>query len=445
MFLISTPYSYNYRNLVSGGLVARLLSEGAQVVLVLPTALRPVAERDFESEISCEQLRLIPTDMKYTVWEKLIHTLLAAWSFKLQFTGTYEHKASFLWQTDKTNWFKYRGLGILLPRSQLLFQYTKNALSFVLSRKKSHLFDDHPIKVALFTHAHKYNESRLILECKEKKINTVNYVHSWDVITTKGYFPHSCDMNFFWSSRNCDEFHRYVAPNSENTKWEVVGPLQFDVYKDLRPHTLPLSQKKIISVLYCTSVPRLVPNEFEFVETLITKLNSTSNIDVLLTVRVHPQAPLKEYIRLANSLSEEPCVKFEFPGVKSNSVIDGVIFEADALRDLATSLSAADVVVSFASSVALDASAAGRVPVWLSANNWSSGCINEFYRYEHIQGAINDLGVLIATDVDQLIEIMGSCEIPGSTFKNRYESSYFEVGGSLDKLINTLNLFTSRK
>ena len=88
--------------------------------------------------------------------------------------------------------------------------------------------------------------------------------------------------------------------------------------------------------------------------------------------------------------------------------------------------------------MALDACAAGKIPIWLDTGDTETALVKAFYRYEHIQGGIQDLGINICHSFDEIIQVINESAKSGDIYKQRFEKTYGSVGGSVKRLTDAL-------
>ncbi|WP_415902807.1 hypothetical protein ACMXYR_02700 [Neptuniibacter sp. QD29_5] len=432
--MITCPYSYNYRNVIASGLVEELLKNDAFVLIAVPYDHLGSSELKALQDEYDGKLDIIEFKNEFGFLNKLLLILFRLWCYKLQSTKTYNEKSKYLFLTDKIEWIKYKGFSKFFPKKRAFYDFLLRKLSGYIFKSESavQIIKKYSPEIVISTMSNKYDEGQYLWQARRQGIEIIGLVHSWDVITTKGFFPIKPDSAYFWSLSNLMEYEKYVDRNHYTKKKKICGPVQFDIYREdldvvfeKKTRGIPLNKKVI---LYSTSVSRLVPNENSFIESLISLVNERN--DLYLYVRVHPQAKVSEFKE-----QETENVKIVKPEKNSNLNLDGVKFSDNSLNKLHGDLAVSDVVVNFASSMALDALAMGKPAIWL---NDGSANVNCFYRYEHIVQAIKDLNIPIANTPEEVINLVCKLKGDGESYKALFEKSYSVVGDSKKNIISNI-------
>jgi hypothetical protein len=433
--LITCPYSYNYRNIVYTGFLSELLENNYIVDLIVPVDLKDDKHLKEIQKKYDGKLRIIEFDFEIKKIFKFIFIIFSSWKYSLQKTKTYIKKKEVFKAQDWKSYIKF-GLGSLLPRSNKLYRYLYKIFSTILfqcMKKDPNLRSDYDI--ALFTLAHKYDEIKYYSHALRCNALTINLVHSWDVITTKGFFPFDCDYSLFWSKRNLQEYEKYIDPFSfKKTEKFIVGAIQFDKYKNI-PDVKCIDRNKRIVLLYTTSTSRLIPDEELFIKNLIESVRLKEKFYVL--IRIHPQAKPSEFCSIPKSSKFHQIYRPEIPNLK---LLDGVQFNKYSFDSIVNDIRSSDITISFASSMALDSMALNRPSIWLKNFNNPDVFYNNYYEYEHLLGAQKDLGIKVISDLDSLLnaieqEIERTEEInPLDTFNQHYG----EVGSSISSIMSII-------
>ena len=438
--LVTCPYSYNFRNIVCSGFLRDLLNRNHKVRILVSDAHLNSLELKELKILFPTQLEVDVFEIRYSWIKKLILIVLRSWCYKNQHTKTFESKSNYLYSYSKKEWIKYFGLSIFFPRNFSLYRCALKLLRPYLFHSKSiaTLYSEFKPGIIINTLPNKYDESCYAWEAKKLKIKILAINHSWDVITTKGFYAVTPDHIVFWSQTNLAEYQRYVAELMlEAPKADVVGPIQFDIYKNFSD---PVAHKQKIGltlnkkiILYTTSVPRLVPDEVNYIKKLIDYLAKRD--DLFLYIRPHPQAP-------ANHFAFDECERKVFKVGRaeplSSSSLDGVAFRDDALVSLRNDLMVCDIVINFASSMALDAMAMNKPAIWLS--DFSSE-VREFYTYEHISKARSTLEIPIASSFSQLLEIIDEKLKCSKDYKSAFEREYAVIGNAKANIMKKIEAY----
>lgn len=444
---ITCPYSYNFRNVVLSGLVEEMLQEGWNVDIFIPPTL---GQDEYLISLKSRMGKVLkiydfePVESKFV---RFLSVMMASWKYNIQGTKTFKHKARWLRKKSFFQYVKYCGIGLIMPRNAQLYKKLESVYRKIFFNLESHrLTTSSAIDIYIGTLLHKYDELHYAMLAQEKGAKIVNLIHSWDVITTKGFFPCEHDLSLFWSSTNKLEYQRYITTlfSRENEKTEVCGPVQFDKYGvdgskeseiKARGYERRAIDKNQTVILYSTSVGRLVPHEEKMILKIIEIIKDFKSLYLL--VRIHPQAGELEFRNLPERGANFQAYR---PEKYDQNLIDGVRFDKTSIDGLMEDVLTSSLTINYASSMALDSYALNRKCVWLNTDLSSN--TNEFYRYEHVKSAIDDLNIDIITDSESLKLIFselndGCFESEGC--KTKFEKNYGEIGQSRRKIIKQLS------
>lgn len=436
--LLTCPYSFNYRNYVYSGFVEKLLNENIKVYIVLPKVLKNDSyilrlKNKYSGLLFIEEI-----EQDYTIFEKVLLIIFRAWCFKIQNTKTYKFKKQNLFKIDIKEWMKYHFLSVLLPKNvnayNKIFDLSKNIIfrSYKITEFVKNIKPD----VYVATLHNKYNEGKYIYATENLGIRSIGVIHSWDVITTKGFFPIATDETIFWSKSNMLAYEKYVSPLSKNTKMSVIGVLHFDSYKnkisknEARAKLKLPKNKKII--LYSTSVKRLVPNEENYILNMVNEFKN--NKDIFFLIRIHPQAEMSEFVNIPekgkNFVVDRP-ERYLQSGLQ-----DKVRFSENTFSTLMLSITSSDLVINVASSMALDSLALNRPVIWLKDDD----LVNNYYLYEHIEDVLRTLPInVFDLNLDIKNCVIKYLSKDHEDTKCKFEHEFSNVGSAQSNLIKIIN------
>lgn len=218
------------------------------------------------------------------------------------------------------------------------------------------------------------------------------FVHSWDNVTSKGFFIFPFQRYAVWGDSQLEEMKRAVGKKAEIV---AVGMPQYDSWP-------PQGKQEAAGdpyVLYTTGHPATIPNEPALVANVRQLLPKTTE----LLVRLHPNDEAERYQHIAGLTVLEP-------GKRTAAVYDRWEPTSDDVLSYARLLRGATAVLNVASTVTLDAIRAGGVPICIAFDAtdtpaWRS--VARFYRYHHYAILLGyGLEKLVARDPSQLRDIL---------------------------------------
>ena len=352
--LINIPYSFNYRNYVLTGFVNEL-AKIHEVTIYLDEGIA----QDYNFELS-KNVRILKRSFERSKTIKIFYHVIQQRLFYIQGTKTFEIK-------EKTRSFLTKITRQPFPRSKTILKICISLHNFFcINRKIQKQIKD--FDLILFTMGHKPYENKIFVNASEKT-KKINLVHSWDVITTKGCFFYDYDKTIVWSEVNRMEYKKFISRIFNfNNEIFVAVPIQFEKYID----------SNYIAgeyLLYATSVERLVPNE----RIILSKiLKVCSNLNIQLKIRNHPQRDKKLLVK-NNKIVESYSKKNES---RDNANFSGSFFY-DAIDEINNSFG----VISFASTIALDALCLNKKAVYL-ATSIKGFETEQYYYYDHLKSLI---------------------------------------------------------
>jgi hypothetical protein len=394
--LITLPYNFNYRNLVLSGFVEYLSLEN-KVDLYVDKAL----EID-EKYMTIKNLRIESISFNRSVIFKLVWRV-------------YERRMAFIQNTD-TYRIKSEGQN-LLYRLSLLPKPSSRSILKILRKTLAQLAASKVLRnrlkrydIIVSTMAHKPYEFKFAVNACQGAIK-INLLHSWDVITTKGYFALDYDKSILWSQTAIKEYEKLVQNvHGFSNKLYSACPLQFYDYQ-----SKSFSQGN--SILYATSVERLVPKE----ELVVAKINNLCNsLGIELRIRNHPQR---------KSLITIDGLKVRLVPRPVNKSRDGASFGDDFYSEIKASIQDSIVVYSIASTIALDALAL-RKNVAFIGGDFIPEEVQKYYGYSHIRRLIDLCDIKVIKNFEDLEESLNHY-IARKIIPNSSIDNYMDVNCSL--------------
>jgi hypothetical protein len=236
-----------------------------------------------------------------------------------------------------------------------------------------------------------YLDRYLIMSAQRHGVPAMVLVSSWDNLTSKGFLPADVARLTVWNDimrREAIELHDIPAPYQSR---EAL----FD--------TLGLDPRKPL-VVYTTQTAGTVPAEPDLVRLIHASLTEAFGSDVQMLVRLHQLDRPERY----DGLQSLPGLTFDTAGRASIGSYRDRDFDREELERLADTLSHADVVLNAASSISIDAAAAG-TPVVAIAFDAQPGVpydrsVLRYFDFTHQQNVVRSGGVTMATSPEAMVE-----------------------------------------
>ncbi len=341
--------------------------------------------------------------------DRLLFNLLKSRIQYLQNTYTYRIKRSSAKSLSER--IKLLLLSLPFPRSKYLFRSLRNLYGFLLSNSQVKVFiEELKPDLLINTQAHWNLEHFYKKYADYHGVKSLNIVHSWDVITTKGAFLFDYTTVIVWNRVNRLEYHYFVDRlNGFQSNVKEIGPLQFDPYFVNRPQAGDLKREYGINtnqkvLLYATSVERLVPSEMKIVDMLISLVQEVD--DLFLVVRLHPQR--------ATELEENKSIKgknyyIDSSQNKSSSTLDNASFSDDFFDNLIQQMTISDAVINVASTMTLDALCFKKPVIQIAFDaeeSKYSESVKRYYQYDHFKNLVGSTkSIHMAYSFEELSEL----------------------------------------
>lgn len=365
---IFLPYSYNYRNFVLTGYV-NSISETDEITVYIDNDITIDESHNNNSNITLKYW-----SFKRNLIQKILYKIIKHRCYIIQNTDTYriKNKSQNLW----SNIFVYP-----LPNSRCIFDMLMFLYRFSLVnwRAKKEFYDYDEL---IFTMAHKPYEHAAVVNSNMNCTKT-NIIHSWDVITTKGSFIFDYTRTLVWNRTNMIEYNRFIK-NVFNFKGKVDIMFPWHFRKYLREDWKPGEY-----VLYATSVERLVANEIGLVREIATLCEK---LGFQLKIRNHPQRNKL----IANTI--DGLVEVEKGGYSSR---DNAQFKHSFFSDIHDDIAGAFMVLSVASTIALDALCCRKEVLFLTGLG-DDDRSHDFYRYNHLAALIRSCDIPVVDGLNEL-------------------------------------------
>ena len=202
-------------------------------------------------------------------------------------------------------------------------------------------------------------DRRALYRCRTGGIPVVLLVHSWDNLTSHGFFSAPPDRLLVWNEfmkEDAIKFHEFPEE-----KIDIVGAPFLERYKYYMPLTdrqrlcerLNISeQKKIIT--YACNADWCIPDEREFLAKLLEEIQQDRFGAVVLVVRLHPtELRCQEYPSYFSVYQDH--IFFDYADAGFSAANPESAGSGRAIRDFVELMQYSDVVINFASTISLDA------------------------------------------------------------------------------------------
>lgn len=295
------------------------------------------------------------------------------------------------------HWFLSKSSGSVFFRQFLRYSAIK-----ILPKKDRFkiLFKKYQPDFIFSTDIFEVDDIDLLCEAKSKKVFTIGMIRSWDNITTKGLNPVVTDKLVVNTPKIKDEALRYCDFKPENIF--VVGIPHYDAYvtekrtpKDVLFKELNFNPAK--KTVFFAAPSDIYTQGDPVTEKVVSVLNF---LDVQIILRLY----IVGSVNLGGIKTVPGKLFIDDPGSGKNFAQADLIGKDARLADL---ICHSDVVVAFASTLAIDAIVFDKPVVFVGFDGsdkrpyWKS--LRRFYDYDHQKSILETGGVILAKTPQELL------------------------------------------
>lgn len=349
------------RNILQTTIFSLLRKNGHRIIIATPAW----EDEEFVKEFGGENVEFIPMETpKWTKLDKLFmglnHNLI--WNRTIRFTATYgiynpdEVKPWRLW-LQLWFWRPLAYLSFLRLLSRWLDQRLCPPSDFVRMQIKKYKPD-----VVFLTNPMEHWDSFYIKAAKNERIPTVGLVKSWDNMS-KTSFRMLTDYTLVWGPYMKEEAIKYQL-HSKDRVFEVGVP-QFDIYVDRMEGR---SRKEMLEAAHLDparktilfgSEGKVTPNDPEIVAGILDMIDRQELVSSA-QVWVRPHFGYKNDDRKFDPVAERAHAYIDRENTPRPAFYDQWDYSRPQYLRLADTLHACDVMVTTASTLAIDAAACGK-------------------------------------------------------------------------------------
>ena len=410
---ITLPNSFSIRNVVYTGAVTKLArSYDGQVVLLAPAGWELPVDIGLPSNVVAEPL---PPLKKISV-AKILQKSLANRFYRINETDSIRaRRHSERIKTPIRYFFLNASLVQPLPRSRTIFRALKTVESKIFRAPGSvrQLFDRYKPTLVVATDANTMHEYAIQRHASRTGVRTAAFVRSWDVPTTKGWFPVVPDYVITWNRLVASQVREMYDLDEQQVL--QVGVPQFDVYgstpeENMRDRFLKRLglDPELNTALFATCPPRIRDDEPLLVKRLIEHLPPATN----LIIRIHPQDQRE---RWAGIDSER--IVFQVPGQPGIFEDGGRLMDQNDLSELRDTIASSDVVICTWSTISIDTCALdipNVIPDFDASPRPNKLSVHRYRELTHVKTISESGAVFVATSNEEFLAgILEAFEDPG--------------------------------
>jgi hypothetical protein len=403
------PGAWSVRNVVHGGVSARLRSAGCAVHLLIAEAWLAASLGPEEAWSPLGR----PPVVRRVRGKPLLETMLCA-SFA-RHHGLTSHGVFRRWRrAQELPWERARNVVVetwaAVGCAAPLLRYQTSALerltrySWDLRAIRAELACLRPALV-VSTACIAGLEVPYLLAARDLGIPTLGCILSFDNLTSRGVLP-VFDQYAVWNERMRDEVLA-LYPDRKPDAVHITGTPQFDFH--VQP-AFRLGRAETLAefgfgpeeryLVYGANSREFTPSEPALVAAFARACASEPGLQShRIVVRLHP---LDDPARWASIRSGHPRIMLQRPW----SSLDGAFRGAEQARLIGTLLHA-DTCINFASTIALDAAVLDRPVVWVAFAGGGSPAETRFsrevYAADHLRPIVASGGVRLAQSIDELV------------------------------------------
>ncbi len=392
------------RNLLRTSVVPVLLSDPT-VRIVLFTKSEEKREY-YKSEFNDPRLRYEVVPRRPL---RGLDRFFAALKFTLLRSATTDLKRSMQYEESGSaiRYYGGRCLNRLLARPMILRAVRFFDLLLVRGTGYGRLFDTYQPAVVLLAHLFDEPEIDLVREAKRRGVKTVGFINSWDKTTARAIIRLLPDKAIVFNNIVKRELVVHDAMRPEDIY--VSGLPQYDPYWNAKPHTreeffatlgLPPEKKLIV---YAPMGRAFSGSDWDVID-LLRKMSQEGKFgpEAALFVRFQPNDFFDE-----SELKKRPDLRYDYPG-RRFSVKRGVDWDMDGkdISRLIDTLAHMSVLVSYASSIVIDAAIFGKPSVnigfEMTPGRKGFTAPTQYYKTDHYRAVLATGGVRMARTPDEL-------------------------------------------
>lgn len=315
------------------------------------------------------------------------------------------------------NYFKFWFSRLLSKLSRLVFiKKLVRVLDYLtISKKKfARFFDVYKPALVFGPDIYHDDDVHFMAEAKWRGIRTVGMVRSWDNITNKGFCRVKPDKLIVNNELIKAEAIEYCGIDPDNVF--VAGMPQFDYYIKA-----PFSNReKFFTSLGFDPKKRLIMfsphgNRFHDTDWHIMQILKEARMsgEIPENVQILVRFPPNDDVSLGDFVPDE-YFHIDRPG---KVFVEGVYrdkeLDWDEMRHLADSLYYSELVITYNSSIIIDAAAFGKPAVGIAFDGWDKKpdiyrSIARFMEYDHTQHVIKTGGLQVVRKREELIEAVNA-------------------------------------
>jgi len=409
------------RNVVHSGMLGQLRRQGLEACLITSLADVALAADEWGSEARCVELlpaNVIASQRGLAFWNGIIHASFCR-----------RHRVNFLriygrwWRRNDRPWPVARHAA---TAALSLLGCHEPFYSWLIRRRDRRVRrtrDFDPIhrqlaelqpSLLVSTNSQYFEELPYVIAARELGIPTLGCIQSFDNLTTRGILP-VFDHYAVWNERMRDQVLRFY-PDRDPASIHITGSPQFDFH--VRP-AYRWSREATLRCLglgprdrYVLYAPSGLPSEPDLLDAMARAFAATPLLrDHRIVVRPHP---VDDPGRWERAIARDGRLVLNWPWrVMPGLAWDapGVVRAADQAR-LVSTLAHADVCLNTASTISLDAAAAGTPVVCVGFAGRRGGredelCLNAHFT-THYQPITESGGVRLARDMEKLVNAVAT-------------------------------------
>ena len=404
------------KNFLRSGVLARVLAEGINVVLLVRAKANSPRAAYYMDNFSAPGVTVEIMEPAMTTAERYWYHL--SWN-SLPTRSSYVKRHDLYLRHKKHVRYALEQMAWYLGHTRTWRELLRFIYKLIPDTYGDSLFIKYKPVLLFAPNMFSAEDCRLIKTAQRHGVQTLTTMKSWDVPTTRGFTRVRADRILTFNEINKAETIAIGDYSAE--KVHVIGFPQFDMYA--RPETF-VSREEFFKKIGADPSRKLVlfaaPGDFKnpFTHEILSLLDDaisdgriTENIQIL--ARFHPKYPstAEQLSNLKNVIKDRPGTYFSKKVEKALDAPQEMTFEwtfTDAdLIHLANSIKHSDITINTESTMTLDAAANDKpvVLVGFDGNQkldfWQSVIRN--YGREHLQAVLKTEGARLAHDGDELI------------------------------------------
>jgi CDP-glycerol glycerophosphotransferase (TagB/SpsB family) len=342
-----------------------------------------------------------------------IDNFFAKLKFVLLKTETTDLKRKMVAEYEHTWFHYYMGRAVNHVFARPIFRKIARFLDFYLVKDSTYkiFFDKYNPNLVFMAHLFDEPEIAILREAKKRKISSIGFINSWDKVTARCILRLLPDKAIVFNQTVKQELINYNEMKEENIF--ISGLPQYDFFFDKPTLTRDeFFKKKELDpnkklIVYATMGRTFSTTDWDIIDLLSKIVNSNSLIKQCeLLVRFQPNDFFDR-----EEIEKRPHLKYDQPGIRFGTK-RGVDWDMNFtdLDHLKNTLTYMDILISYASSIGIDAALFNKpiinIDFEIKKKDFILKSPTQYYATSHYKNALKTNAIDLVKSKEEMIDII---------------------------------------